>query len=54
MIQVNRFETSFGVGCRKNNHAVDVVVAAAVVHGTKDATTYSPVVHHFVNVPYTC
>lgn len=55
-IRVNRFETSFEVEYRKNNHAAVavVVVATIVVHDTKDATTCSPAVLHFVNVPYTC
>lgn len=56
MILVNRFETSFVVEYKKNSHVVVVVVAVAriVFHDTKDATTCSLVVLHFVNVPYIC
>lgn len=55
MILVNRFETSFVVEYKKNSHVVVVVAVAKIVfHDTKDATTCSLVVLHFVNVPYTC
>lgn len=55
MILVNRFETSFVVEYKKNSHVVVVVAVAKIVfHDTKDATTCSLVVLHFVNVPYIC